>query len=359
MNDLNRLRVVVAGAGAIGSVLALQLVRGGADVLLADPGALGENASGVAAGMLAPVFEALLDPASTEHYPILRQALDAWPALMRSLPANAVLDRSGAMLRISDPTAAEVMCARMAAWGAPGRLLDAGEAPRLAPGVVGPGAFLLTRRDWRLDPRIVLAALHDAFIALGGRRIGAPAVCFERGLVHFDNALTWGADIVILATGFRADSWVEASNDAADMTPIKGQILRFAGVGPHRGPVVRGEGVYVVPDAGGVVVGATMEAGRRDLNVDPEATGRLRTAAARLFPHLAHAPAIASVGVRGATADALPIVGPSRQPGVLLARGARRNGWLLAPLIAQVILDHLLASPPSASARLFDPRRFR
>jgi glycine oxidase len=43
---------------------------------------------------------------------------------------------------------------------------------------------------------------------------------------------------------------------------------------------------------------------------------------------------------------------------VLVARGARRNGWLLAPLMAQVIVDRLMERPRSATATLFDPARF-
>jgi glycine oxidase len=43
---------------------------------------------------------------------------------------------------------------------------------------------------------------------------------------------------------------------------------------------------------------------------------------------------------------------------VLVARGARRNGWLLAPLVAEVLLDHLTGRPRSAAAGAFDPARF-
>ena len=102
-----------------------------------------------------------------------------------------------------------------------------------------------------------------------------------------------------------------------------------------------------------------MEEGRCDLAIDPQVVARLRAVATGLFPHLADAPVTASAGVRAATPDGVPLAGPSLQPGVLLARGARRNGWLLAPLVADVILDHLLERPAGAAARAFDPTRFR
>jgi glycine oxidase len=49
-------------------------------------------------------------------------------------------------------------------------------------------------------------------------------------------------------------------------------------------------------------------------------------------------------------------VGASRRNGVLLAAGARRNGWLLAPLIADEIVR--LAAGQGGSSAAFDPARF-
>jgi glycine oxidase len=165
------------------------------------------------------------------------------------------------------------------------------------------------------------------------------------------------ADWLVVATG-AGRGLAQVAPELSALSPIKGQILRFPGLGPATGPVVRADGVYIAPGSEGVIVGATMEEGRSDLAVDPEAVARLRAAAAGLFAHLADAPATASAGVRASTPDGLPLVGPSRQPGVLVARGVRRNGWLLAPLIADVVIDHLLQRSPGAAARAFDPARF-
>jgi glycine oxidase len=101
-----------------------------------------------------------------------------------------------------------------------------------------------------------------------------------------------------------------------------------------------------------------MEEGRADRVVDAEAVERLRTRAVRLFPALAEAQVRAGAGVRAATADGLPLVGPTEEKDVLAARGARRNGWLLAPLVAQVLVERLSGGPRSAAAAAFDPARF-
>jgi len=331
MSEVKGLRVVVAGAGAIGSVCALILARRGAKVTLADPTSVGDNASGVAAGMLAPVCEALLDPKSQDHLPLLLQARSAWDRLLPDLAGS--IDRSGAVIEAADP---EALRAKARAAGAELEPIALDEARRLCPGLAPCGPFLFTPEDWRLEPKTMLAALHEALRAAGGDFVRADVADLP---AH-------GAGILIRATG-----------PGGGFTPIKGQILRFPRSGPARGPVVRGEGIYVAPSAGGMIAGATMEEGLADRAIDAEAVARLRERAVRLFPALDNAEVVALAGVRAATPDGLPLVGPTLEPGVLVARGARRNGWLLAPLIAEVVLERLAGGALSAAAAAFDPGR--
>jgi len=185
---------------------------------------------------------------------------------------------------------------------------------------------------------MMLAALHAALIEAGGAVTRADA-----------GDLVSETDVLIEAIG----------PGRGDLTPIKGQILRFPGAGPTQGPVVRGEGVYVAPSVAGAVVGATMEEGRSDRDIDPDAVARLAAGARRLFPSLEGAPFEARAGVRAATPDGLPMVGLGDRDGVLIARGARRNGWLLAPLIAEVLVDRLLGRPETPAGAAFDPSRLK
>ncbi len=64
-------RVGSRGPGALGLATALALADAGCRVTIYDPADPGANASGVAAGMLAPAFESILDPASDGHFPLL------------------------------------------------------------------------------------------------------------------------------------------------------------------------------------------------------------------------------------------------------------------------------------------------
>ena len=101
-----------------------------------------------------------------------------------------------------------------------------------------------------------------------------------------------------------------------------------------------------------------MEPGRDDLAIDPFAVAALHGMASAVVPALVGGPVEARAGVRAATPDGLPLVGPTGRPGIWLAVGARRNGWLLAPLIARIMADMLAGAAPDSRAALFDPARF-
>src|SRR5215217_4309076 len=127
----------------------------GAQVTVRDPAALGDNASGVAAGMLAPASEAALDPVSADHFELLKTARDLWPALAERVGFE--LDQSGAAY-LGEHVGA--VAARMRAMGAKVSVY---------------GHQLLTPEDWRLSPRIALAALKAAAERGGVRFEALPA----------------------------------------------------------------------------------------------------------------------------------------------------------------------------------------
>jgi glycine oxidase len=313
MQRLSGIGVTVAGAGALGLTIARTLAEAGARVTVCDPAALGDNASGVAAGMLAPAFEALLDPLAAPHFALLKAARDLWPDLAARL--DLPLERSGAVLA----GAGKGDLARLQALGARGHLTAQG---------------LYTPEDWRLDPLTVLTALSN--------------VAFRQ------EAVTEPEGLLVVATGAET----ALAPELAALTPIKGHILRYPG-GPAEGPVLRGQGVYVCPDPNGAIAGATMETGLNDRAIDPDQVATLHAKAVALVPGLAAMIPTPSAGVRAATPDGLPLVGWSARDGVFVAAGARRNGWLLAPLVAEMTAAYLAGEDPGPWAPAMDAQRFK
>jgi glycine oxidase len=163
-------------------------------------------------------------------------------------------------------------------------------------------------------------------------------------------------DLLVIATG-AARTLAEAAPELSVLQPIKGHILQVDASGPV-GVTVRGERGYAVPTGDGLAFGATMEPGVDDPSVDPANREPLLDAGAQLFPQAAGAAHRLLAGVRGATPDGLPLVGASATAGVMLAVGARRNGWLLAPMVAGAIAALATGRDPGPFAKRLDPARF-
>ncbi|MBI1196326.1 MAG: FAD-dependent oxidoreductase [Phenylobacterium sp.] len=332
-------RVTVAGAGVLGLSTALALADAGARVTVHDPG--GPNASSVAAGMIAPAFEAVLDATARPHFDLLMAARDHWPWFAER--AGIALDRSGAMA-VGEADWLATLAAGFAALHLRPTEVGGDTARSLAPGLSeAVDRALLTREDWRVDAPAALAALVRAAEAAGV--IFRPEPVRERG----------DADVLIVATGAHGRHLADLAPELAGLNPVKGHIVRVAA--PSAGAVVRARSVYAAPGAS-MVFGATMEHGRADVAVDEQVAGPLLAAGLDLFPACRDAPVQVAAGVRAATADGLPMVGPAAAPGVLLAVGARRNGWLLAPLVARTITACVTGRDLGPHAARFDPARF-
>lgn len=323
MASLHGRTVKVAGAGALGLCIAVELAEAGASVTVFDPSPE-TSASAVAAGMLAPVYEAVLDPVARDHFPLLLAARDAWPDFAER--TGVVLDRSGAIY--AGDRALDVLTT----------VADLGVASE----VRREGLFVAD--DWRLDSEPALARLRGVAAAKG-------VVFVNAGLVDPE-----GVD-AIAATGWRPVSWAPESHV---ISAIKGQIIRMSD-GPladrTAGPVERRDGGYIAPGARGAMLGATMQPGLTDHEPDQVIFDLVERAFPEVPASSAHAGKV-RVGIRGATPDGLPLVGPSMRPGVWLAMGARRNGWLLAPLVAAMTRAYLAGDDPGPWAPNLDARRF-
>ena len=356
-------RVMIAGAGVMGSRDRLRAgPRAGFEIVLVDPGALGDNASGVAAGMLAPAFEAVLDAAAADHFDLLRAARDRWPPFAEALgPSDLGFHRAGALWVASPGDSTGLTAARRVALDALGvacEPLSPDQVKRLAPGLsadIGEGLFVSD--DWRVSPLAALTRLRAAAAGLGATVVADRLVAFADGVAELAGGSRIAVDRLVVATGagpaaFAAEQMV--------LTPIKGHILCFPDVAAADDrPTLRWSGGYAVPGARGLTVGATMEPGLSDADVDQAVVEALHRRALDLYPGLKGESVVARAGVRAGAPDNLPLVGLSRRPDVLLAVGARRNGWLLAPLAAELILAHLSDGDLRPwAARSWTPRRF-
>jgi len=351
MSKLKGVRIAVVGGGVFGLMTAIAAARRGAEVRLHEPAPTGHNASAIAAGMLSPAFEALESGSDPGLFAILNQGLDAWRALGApwvdgdALGSGAIYAGFGDAQDISDVADA------LETLGIEHRILSGEAARALQPSLSRRvSSALIVPMEGRVDPAQCLPAMARELHQLGGR-ILPEAVPVGVGFELWRKQ----ADAVVIAAGYASAAWAGQAPALVGLQPIKGHILHFSG-GPKAGPVVRNGEDYVAPQRGGAVFGATMQTDCADVGIEPEQVQALHARAVELIPGLAEIPFSARAGVRAATRDGSPLAG-ALGGGLFAATGARRNGWLLAPLVAETAVA-AIAGEAAPHAAAFDPLRF-
>jgi glycine oxidase len=217
-----------------------------------------------------------------------------------------------------------------------------------------------------VDPRRVLAALQVMLAEAGGKLLShqkVVAVTPERDAVRVRcvNGAEFMADRVVLAAGFLSGAIDGAETLAGQIHPVKGQMLALdVPQNPVRA-VMRDAHAYIVPRGDGrMIIGATSEPGKCDVATDETTIANLKARAVAVVPALEQANITDCwAGVRPQSRDGLPILGPISACGRVLAHcGHHRNGVLLAPASAQIMVDLILERDPGPFAATFSPKRF-
>ena len=366
--------VLVVGGGIAGMGVAWTLARRGRRVTLLERGALGRGASWAAAGMLAPAAEIGFD--ELDLYALGRESLGLWRGWARELEAasgaSVGYDDSGTLVVADDRDSARALRRLFefqSARGVPVTWLSGSEAADLEPALTSRiPAAILSPEDHQVDPRAVVAALAAACREAGvDVREDAEVVAIEPGETpeaRLATGETASAEVVVVAAG----AWsgrLAGLDPAPPVRPVKGQALAVrmnADVSFQR--VIRGPRAYLVPKADGrLVVGATSEERGDDTALTAGGLYRILEGAVRLAPGIEELDVIETwAGLRPASLDHAPILGRVGQPGVILATGAYRHGYLLLPAMAALVADDveaLLAGRESAVPPPFSARRFQ
>jgi glycine oxidase len=391
--------VVIAGGGVIGTAIAWRAAAAGLDVVLADP-AHGDAASLVAAGMLAPVSEALFGEGALLRVNLLALArFPSFAAELEQVTGHRVGLRREGTLAVAYDAGDYAALMRLTAFRRSAgldaeeldsracRKLESFLTPDVHGGVLFPG-------DWSVDNRRYAAALRDAAAAAGVRvvRDRVTAVLTGGGAVSADSAgdtgetggtggrvrgvaLAGGGEIGSARVVVAAGSWSGAIGGLpaalrSAVRPVKGQLLRLRhpdGMPPvltHTiRATVRGADVYLVPRSDGeVVVGATQEERGPDLTVTAGAVHDLLRDAMSVLPVTSELIlAETCTGLRPGTPDNGPVVGeagPGGPGGLLLATGHYRNGILMSAATADAAVACLTGQAPAPEWEPFGPGRF-
>ena len=180
-------------------------------------------------------------------------------------------------------------------------------------------------------------------------------------VVETDRGPLTGNAVVLAAGSWSGQIEIVGLAASVPIRPVRGQLLHIMWNGPPLRRVIWGERCYLVPwDDGTLLVGATVEEAGFDERTTVAGVRDLLDAACDLVPSVWTAGFIgARAGLRPASADQLPIIGPSQVlPNLLYATGHYRNGVLLAPLTAQLVADAMLDNRIDRALEATGPRRF-
>jgi glycine oxidase len=368
---VSRARIAIIGSGVIGASVADAITARGAAVTLYDMRAPGQGASQASAGVLSPYIEA--KPGS----PLLAlgaRSLGMWDTFMDGLRHRARgLDveyaRTGT-LEVALTEDDERRLGDAQVWlqteGVAHEWLDGSTLQSFAPTVnrsARAGLFIASHGFVHVSA-LVRALMHAA--RLSGAVAVTPTEVIHveqrRDVVHVRvDGRVEECDHVVIAAG----SWTRRVRVAGlpvfPVKPIRGQLLHLRWTGAARpAQSIWGTRCYTVPWAdGSLLVGATVE----DVGFDERSTvsgvRELLDAVVELLPETARASLDAvRVGLRPATTDHLPLVGPLKHhPRVVIAAGHYRNGILLAPLTADIVARLIVDGDRDPALDQLDPAR--
>lgn len=362
------MRVLVIGAGLLGSAAAYELAARGASVTVLEAAEPGGGASGHSFAWVNAQ-----NKAPESYYTLNADGVAAYGALREAFGADGWWHDGGDLVvrPAAQGEALDAAVAAMTARGYAARRLDRAQVVELEPDLAiadDATAAWYPDEGW-IETRPLIARLLGAVRARGGQvERGTPVDRLERDGARVTGArLADGravpADLVVLAAGTSSAALAASAGAGFSMAPSPGllTVLTPAASGPRR--VVHAAGLTLRPDGGGRTIiasrplDAELEPDLSAMAVDDPRCLDVREAAIRLYPGLGSTTVeSARIGRRSVATDGMPLVG--RTPAVEgLYLLVSHSGVTLAALLGRLAAEDILGSAPTA-LEPYRPDRF-
>jgi glycine oxidase len=239
------------------------------------------------------------------------------------------------------------------------RELEPALSPEIEAAVLRPDEASVDNRA--LTQAVLAAARKSGAEIFGGHKITSLWRTGERcgGLVLGEQEEKIPAKWTIIAAGSFSAQIIGAEM-FAPVKPAKGQMAALRSKEAEIERVLWSDKIYLVPrNDGRILAGATVEYVGFDKHVTAGGLEQLLSGALELAPGLASARVEESwAGLRPASPDHLPILGPTDLEGLLIATGHFRSGIVLAPITARLMREWVTESRVSIDCERFSPMRF-
>ncbi len=351
----------IVGGGIIGLLSAYELTLAGESVVIFDRQSVGNEASWAGGGILSPLYPwrypEAVDPLA--HWSQVR-----YPELAASLGRATGIDpewiRSGMLILDAPDSQAGLDWCRVR--GVAAQLLDPDTVLELEPGLrTGPSPTLSLPEVAQVRNPRFLKALVRHLRSLGVEfREGTAVTGFGfsgKRLSGIHTSLgALPADRCLVAAGPWSASLLATVGLDLPLRPVKGQMLVLRGASAPFSHILLRESRYLIPRRDGrILVGSTQEEEGFDKSTTPAARELLLTAACAMVPELRDWQVEYHwAGLRPGSPDGVPYIGEHPDiAGLFVNTGHFRNGIVLAPASARLIVDLMLARPA-----LLDPSQF-
>ncbi|QMV41826.1 glycine oxidase ThiO [Cohnella cholangitidis] len=364
--------ILVMGGGVIGLSCAFELRNRGHEVAVLEINRCGGQASGAAAGMLAPYSENAEGP--DEFFRLGLESLRVypeWQSHVKRVSGMAFEYTHSGSLYIAYHEADRLALEGRILWqrehGSSGTILEGEELFQIEPMLSrNVRAALRTPEESHLYSPDYVRALEQACRLLGVRIYEnleklTIAEWHSEIVVQTADQRTFGGDRLVVCSGAWARELADTFGIAIPVYPIRGQICAYeTETKPVRHMVFGNQGYLVGKENSTLVCGASEDVAGFDTSVTDKGIERLRRWNKQAFPFLANrVPFHRWAGLRPSTQDGLPLIGPlSASNRVVMAVGHYRNGILLSPATAKLVADYVEGKRVPDYHRAFDPDRF-
>ena len=356
------MRIVVIGAGVIGLLTAFKLAKAGHQVTILEKNAQSTESSWAGGGIVSPMYPWRYAPAVTAlaqlaqaEYPLLAQEL------LQLTGINIELNQCGMLMLNTDDKRDALVWAeqyqQQIAYLSQTQIRQL--SPLLATAFVD--AVWLPHVANVRNPRL-LQALGQAVRLCGVRYVGDAEVCawqYTQGqllAVETKQGQRYEADNFVMTTGAWTGRVAQDLGLNLPIKPMKGQMLLYKLPQQLLAQIVLYQGHYLIPRQDGhLLCGSTLEDTGFDKHTTSEALQLLSQSAQHILPLLANYQPIKHwAGLRPASPNGIPFIG--RLPewsNVWLNAGQFRNGLVLAPPSAQLLVDLMLGQSPSINPQSY------
>jgi glycine/D-amino acid oxidase-like deaminating enzyme len=361
--------VVIVGAGIVGAACAFELAAEGARVIVIDESFPSSGSTGAAMGHIVVMYD------SEAQFAITRYSQILWDDLRDQLPAAVEFDPSGTLWVAADEEEMAEVRRKFDYYrerGVNAEILDSQQVREAEPHLRAPLAGALrVPGDSVIYPPCATGFLLQKARDLGARIVhGQPVASIGKGIARLVDGTVFAAGFIINAAGQSAPKLSRGINIKprkghlviTDRYPnfLRHQIVELGYLKSAHSLTADSVAFNVQPrKTGQILIGSSRQYGAQNSAVDDSILARMLQRVFEYMPDLSQLSALRVwTGVRPATPDKLPLIGPSPEdPSVLVAAGHEGLGITTSLATAKLICAQILGQRPAIPVQPYLPSR--